>query len=327
MLTEFLFAASSGILLVAGTNLARYGEAVAEKTRVSVTWIGLFLVAAITSLPELFTGLSSVLIVDEPDLAAGDVLGSCMFNLSLAAAAGLWVRHVPIRSNDHDVYLVSSIYITVMLAAIGAGVALATFFGMTRIVGFATAILVIAYLAATRHVFQVQGRRREAADPVVRFASISGRRLFGIYTLNSVIVVAVAAILPFLAQRIATENGIETSFVGTTILAAATSLPELVVVIAAIRQGTPMLALGGLVGSNMFDLLILAIDDLFYAKGPLLAALDPDHLASVAFVAIATWLLVIGMPAEKRPRVLPLVGIFVSYAAMLALGAIGLGQP
>lgn len=327
MQTELLFVASSLVLLVAGTNLARYGEAIAEKTRVSVTWVGLFLIAAVTSLPELFTGVSSIVIVDEPDLAVGDVLGSCLFNLGLAAVAGLIIRHVPTRRNDHDVYLVSSVYVTLMLMAVAAGLASTGFLGITPLAGFATAVLVIAYLAAIRHIFHVQARRTEARDPVLRFASLSGRRLFAIYAINGILVVAVATLLPHLAQTIALEYGMKTSFVGTTILAAATSLPEIVVVIAAIRQGAPSLALGGLVGSNMFDLVILAIDDLFYAKGPLLAAVDASHLATVAFIAIATWLLVLGMPAERRPRALPLIGILFAYALAIRLSALRFGQP
>lgn len=320
MITELLFLASSLILLVAGTNLARYGEAVAEKTRVSVTWVGLFLVAAVTSLPELFTGVSSILVVDEPDLAAGDVLGSCLFNLSLAAVAGLVLHRVQTRRNDHDVYRVGSAYITMMLVAVGGGLAYAAYSGPARWLGLASALLVILYFGAIRHVFHVQARREEAHDPTLRFASLSNRRLLTIYVANSVAVVGVASLLPYLAREIAIAYALETSFVGTAILAAATSLPELVVVVAAIRQGAPSLAIGGLVGSNLFDLVILAIDDLFYAKGPLLAALDADHLATVGLILVATWLFVIGMPAARRPRALPLFGILLAYVTALVLG-------
>lgn len=323
MLTEALFVASSLVLLVAGTNLARYGEAVAEKTGVSVTWVGLFLVAAVTSLPELFTGVSSILIVDEPDLAAGDVFGSCLFNLSLAAVAGLVLHRLPTRRNDHEVYLVGSGYVTLMLLAVGGGIALASYAG--RWIGLASALLVVLYFGAVRHIFHVQARRDEARDAIPRFASLSKRRLVTIYLGNSMIVVGAASALPYLARDIAFDHGLATSFVGTTILAASTSLPEIVVTVAAIRQGAPSLAIGGLVGSNLFDLVILALDDLFYAKGPLLAALDAGHVITVGLIVVATWLLVIGMPAEKCPRPLALAGILIAYAMALVLGSGSLG--
>lgn len=93
MLDEALFFGGALMLLYAGSNLARYGEVIAEKTGVAATWIGLFLVVAVTSLPELFAGVSSILIVDDPDLAVGDVLGSTLFNLAIAAIAGLVLFH------------------------------------------------------------------------------------------------------------------------------------------------------------------------------------------------------------------------------------------
>ena len=75
------------------------------------------------------------------------------------------------------------------------------------------------------------------------------------------------------------------AFVGTLIVAGATSLPELVVVLAALRIGAPNLAIASLLGSNLFDMLIIGIDDLAYTGGPLLSVASPSH-AVTAFAAI-----------------------------------------
>jgi cation:H+ antiporter len=75
------FTICSCAIIFSGIKLAKYGDAIAELTGMGKAWIGLILMASVTSLPELFTGISSVAFVNEPDLAAGDVFGSCIFNL------------------------------------------------------------------------------------------------------------------------------------------------------------------------------------------------------------------------------------------------------
>lgn len=71
------------VIGVAGVKLSRYGDVIAEKTGVSRTWVGLILLATVTSLPELVTGVTAVTAAAVPNIAIGDVLGSCVFNLLL----------------------------------------------------------------------------------------------------------------------------------------------------------------------------------------------------------------------------------------------------
>ena len=75
------FLACAVIIIYSGSKLSFYGDKIANLTGLGKAWIGLILMAAVTSLPELITGISSVVIVDAPNLAAGDIFGSCMFNL------------------------------------------------------------------------------------------------------------------------------------------------------------------------------------------------------------------------------------------------------
>jgi cation:H+ antiporter len=79
------FIACSVVIWVGGTQLLRQGEAIARLTGLSGTWIGLILLATVTSIPELITGVTSVTVADAADVAVGDVLGSCVFNLVLIA--------------------------------------------------------------------------------------------------------------------------------------------------------------------------------------------------------------------------------------------------
>ena len=80
------------IILFAGTKLARYGDAIAEKTGLGRIWIGLMLLAIITTMPELVTAVSSATFVEGngPDLALGTLLGSCIFNLLILVSLSKW---------------------------------------------------------------------------------------------------------------------------------------------------------------------------------------------------------------------------------------------
>lgn len=77
------FAICVALIAVAGPALARYGEIIAQKTGLSRSWVGLLLLATATSLPELFTGVSAVTAANAPNIAVGDALGSCIFNLAI----------------------------------------------------------------------------------------------------------------------------------------------------------------------------------------------------------------------------------------------------
>ena len=67
----------------AGVRLTRLADAIGQKTGMSGSWVGLLLLATVTSLPELATGISAVTAAHAPDIAVGDVLGSTVFNLAL----------------------------------------------------------------------------------------------------------------------------------------------------------------------------------------------------------------------------------------------------
>ena len=93
----FGFVICTALITLSGTQLSKQGNKLAEATGLSKAWIGLILMATVTSLPELVTGISAVTVVTAPDLAAGNVLGSCAFNLLILSLLDLFVKK-PITS-------------------------------------------------------------------------------------------------------------------------------------------------------------------------------------------------------------------------------------
>src|SRR3989339_1145814 len=102
------FIVCTSLIVYSGTKLAKYGDIIAEKTGLGRTWIGVVLMASVTSLPELITGLSSVTYAGGPDIAVGDALGSCAFNLLILALLDVLQTPLPLSTRAHHGHTLSA---------------------------------------------------------------------------------------------------------------------------------------------------------------------------------------------------------------------------
>jgi cation:H+ antiporter len=160
-------------------------------------------------------------------------------------------------------------------------------------------VLIALYFVAMRVVFSHEQHRRvreaqEVAEEL-RYAEIPLRVALVHYTVAAAFVVGAALWLPRLGAELARETGLGEAFVGSLFVAVTTSLPEIAVSLAAVRLGAIDLGIGNVLGSNLFNLLILGLDDVFYAHGPLLAAVDPTHIIAVVAIATMNGLFLIGL--------------------------------
>jgi len=281
------FALCVAMIGFAGPVLSRYGDIIATLTGLSRTWVGLLLLATATSLPELFTGVSAVTAAGAPNIAVGDALGSCLFNLVMLVVLDELSRDEPLYRKIDQGHILTAGFGVIMIGAAGAFIQLsqnAFHFQFLHIGGY-TPFIFVLYLISMRAAF-VYERRSKPRQPVSSDeAGITLRTAVLRYLAAAAVVVAAGAWLPFIGQELAEITGWKTSFVGTLLIAAATSLPELVVTVSALKQRAVDMAIGNLLGSNLFDILILGIDDLFYTKGPLLSSVSPAH-AITAFAAV-----------------------------------------
>jgi cation:H+ antiporter len=84
------------IIVVAGSRLSKDADIIAEKTGLGRVWVGIVLLATVTSLPEIATGISSVTLVNKPDLAIGDLFGASLINLTILAVIDVLYKKGPI---------------------------------------------------------------------------------------------------------------------------------------------------------------------------------------------------------------------------------------
>ncbi|MDA8127462.1 MAG: sodium:calcium antiporter [Betaproteobacteria bacterium] len=292
---------------VAGVRLSRYGDVIAEKSGLSRGWLGLVLLATVTSLPELVTGLSSVTVARVPDIAVGDIMGSCVFNLLIIVLLDFLSRGESVYTRARQGNVLSASF----------GVALIGFTGFNLLlyragavpsfghVGLYTPVILLLYLLAMRALYRYEQAQvsEYVEDRVERYPGTSLKRAIQGYAVASVVVVAAGVWLPFIAKDLAGAMAWEQSFVGTLFVAAVTSAPEVVVTVAALRIGAVDLAIGNLFGSNLFNIAILAIDDLAYLPGPLLADVSLTHAASAFSAMMMSGLAVVGLVLRPASRV------------------------
>lgn len=318
------------LILFSGVRLSRYGDILAEKTGLGGTWTGLVLMATVTSLPELITGVSAITVFDVPDIAAGDAIGSCMFNLAILAFLDFRHPTTPLTARVHQGHVLSAAFgiLQLSLAALailaGPRAPLVGWFGVHSV------LFLFIWMFAVRTIFAFERiRMADIAETLtgdIRYGEISLKRAAGLYALNAAILVAAAAYLPGIGERFAELSGLDQSFVGSLLVAASTSLPEIVVSVAAARLGAFDMAVANLFGSNLFNVAVIGVDDLFYRDGSMLALVAPVHLATLAVAIAMTAVAIIGLTyraQRKRFRLswdaIGLVALYLTGVAMLRL--------
>ena len=310
--TWLAFFACLALVGAAGPVLSRNGDIIAVKTGLTGGWIGLILVAAITSLPELATGLSAVTIANAPDTAVGDVFGSCVFNLAILIVLDFMQRGESVYRRVRQGHILSAGFGVVLIGFVGMNIALhgqGVAFAAFGVGGY-TPIIFLLYALGARAVFFYERDHREdaAEDAADCYAGTTLGTAVRSYALASAVVVVTGTALPFVAVALAAAMGWQQTFVGTLLVAAVTSLPELVVSVVAVRIGAVDMAMANLLGSNMFNILILGIDDLFYRQGPILYRVSPVHVVSALSAVIMSGLLIAGILYRPQRRIFQTVG-------------------
>ena len=136
------FIVCSLAIVYAGMKLSVYGDRIAELTGLGNAWIGLILMASITSLPELITGISSVAILNAPDLAAGDIFGSCVFNLLILSVLDA-LHKKPVFSLVRNTHVFAGACAIILITISGLGILLAD---EIPVIGFSLFFYNVAYI-------------------------------------------------------------------------------------------------------------------------------------------------------------------------------------
>ncbi len=318
------FLASAAAVVLAGVTLARSGDVIAARTRLGGLWVGSIFLAVATSLPELTTDIAAVRL-GAPDLAAGDLFGSNMANMLVLALVALppGAQLFHRAALDHGLAAALAIIMTCTAAIF---ILLDTSWTVLGI-GPGAVVVAVVYLAGTRAVYRQSALMRRAgvtaelaaAEAPAAGAGLPSLKRAVVGSVLAAAVIAIAApVFAASAARVAELTGIGTTFVGTLLVGMATSLPELVTSLTAVRIGALDLAIGNLFGSNAVNMVLVLPLDLAQPGGPFLAAVSPVHaltaLVGVVLMGIALMAIVYRAGRQVRaldPASLLMMGVYV----------------
>jgi cation:H+ antiporter len=293
------FVFCTAIIVYSGSKLSKYGDIIAEKTGLGRTLTGVILIAAVTSLPELITGISSVTYAGVPDIAVGNVLGACVLNMLLFAFLDAFHRPKPLSSEAHHGHILSAGFVILLLGIVATSLFLGELILPLGWIGPYSLLFIFIYLLAMKLIYAHEKReisafiKKHAVE--LRYKDIPTRTAFVNFGINAVVVIAAAMLLPKIGEGLAEITGLGQTFVGNIFIAFTTTLPEAIVSLYAIRMGSTDLAIGNILGSNIFNVFILAIDDIFFIKGPLLSFANPDQVVPALSAICMTTVAVIGL--------------------------------
>ena len=264
------------LLIVVGVALVLFGadkltegaSALARRLNVPEIIIGLTIVAAGTSAPELFVSLVSAL-NGTPDMAVGNVVGSNTMNAMLIVGTAALVAPMVISPSTVKKDIPCSVLASILLAVLAFDGFLGRFDGIVLLLGFA------AFMAYTL----VQSKAGK--DDVVKESSPVWKNiLYIVFGLAGLVVGS--NLFVDSASDVALSLGISEAVVGLTIVAGGTSLPELATSVVAARKGQSAIAIGNVIGSNVFNILLIL---------GLTSAISPLEIEGITTIDLAVMLL------------------------------------
>jgi len=308
--------------------LTDYADEIAQRTGVGQVAVGVVLLGAITSLPEISTSGVATL-SGNSDMAVNNLIGSASFQLVVLAICDLVVGRGALTSMVPGPRVILnglSGIVLLVLVTIGAMVG---DFELPLGVGVFPLLILCVYVLC---IWQLNRGKAAAgwkpAEPVRRDLKelerpdVSNLRL-GLLTAGaSAIILAAGTVLTLSAEAIAESTGTSAGIMGLTLLAAATSLPEFSTAIAAVRLKRAELAIGDILGGNMFNTALILLVDALDSGEPVLGQVDRASLTATLIAVLLTALYLIGL-VERRDKAFLRMGydsiaVLVVYIAGMA---------
>lgn len=334
-LNLMLFAfAASGVWL-AGTRLCNYADAIADRKRIGKAMMGFIFLAAATELPEVATTIVGS-IAGEARMVLNNMFGGITMQTAILAVADATVPMVTLTSYPRNqtpalegILLILLLSLLLAVSAFG-DVELFWNVGIGAVlfaVAYAGTIALLRKFDADQPWLPVEVLEESSAPltevPARELDTVPLSRLVWMSLAATLVILVCGVMLVTLAEALADQTGWGTSFIGVTLLAASTSLPELSTTIAAVRLGAFTMAISNIFGSNLIMIALLLPADIFYTDGVLLKQIDATATFAIISGLIVSSVYVAGLLLRNRKRVFGMgidsVIVLLIYAASLAV--------
>lgn len=310
---------AAAVLIFCTVESAKYVDLLDKNTRLSGAFLGGILVSAVTSIPELVTSLTAMA-YSKPNLCLGDVLGSNLFNL-LVLSVGMvfflkgFCKGRISKSYRNVLFLVLLIYLLIMLNYFGQIEGGIFHLSITSILIVVIYCFGAKYLSVANDVNTDEDLLSYHATTTTKLS----KKQIGIrFILASLGVIAFGIIITTVTVKIIGKFTLEEGLAGAVFLGISTSLPELIYVITLFRMKNYNIGVGNIIGSNLFNLLILAAADMMSPHRGVYGALDVEalQLLILGFFATALFAFVL-KKKRKRTVIAGAAGMGICYILFL----------
>lgn len=315
------------VLILAGANLLTDGSSsISSRLGVSDMMVGLTVVAFGTSAPELSISVISAMQGSAP-LAVGNVVGSNIFNILAIVGITAMIRPLGVEKSVMTTEIPIVIVVSLILLVLGNS-ALINGSGQNMVTRIDGMFLLLAFMLFMRNTFT----KAKAEMALAKDESMAQTPTRQMPVWKSIVwVIAGLAGLVWGGDRfvdgaggIARAMGVSEAVIGLTIVAAGTSLPELAASVVAAVKGKPGLAIGNVVGSNIFN--ILMVLGLAAVVSPLpFTGISNVDLFAMAGSAVLFWIFgwIIKMRTITRGEGAVLAACYIGYMAWIVSDAVG----
>lgn len=295
------FALSALVIVIAGSQLARLADELADRTGMGEALFGVLLLAGVTSLPDFAATLSAAIDL-RPDLAMSNVMGSMAVNLLFLGIADIFYRKANLEhaaASSVNLMLAGLLIVLLTLPLIAIVTPNVTTWRIHPI----TPVIVMAYLFGLHLVLKAQAKpmwfprltRQTVADTPSQKYHGSLPAAWMRFALLAMITGIAGWVLMEAAKVIADQTGLSDTLVGGLFTALATSTPELVTTIAAIRYGALTLGVSNIFGTNCFNMLVVAAADIGYPNGSIYHDMAPVQMTWGLIGILMTAILLLGL--------------------------------
>ncbi|MEE4637443.1 MAG: sodium:calcium antiporter [Wenzhouxiangella sp.] len=295
------FLSAAAVIVVAGTYLARTADELADRTGLGEAMFGILLLAGVTSLPDFAATLSAAMDA-RPDLAMSNVMGSMAANLMFLGVADAVYRKANLEhaaASSSTLMQATLLIVLLTLPLLAIATPSASMWSLHPI----TPVIVAAYLfglylvrGAQDHPMWFPRRTRQTVQDQAEQHARGGLGSAWLRFSGLAVVTAIAGWWVMeSAKVISDQTGLSETVVGGLLTALATSSPELVTTIAAVRVGALTLAVSNIFGTNCFNILVIAAADGAYPGGSIYQDLSPIQMIWGLVSILMTAILLLGM--------------------------------
>ena len=310
------------LVVILSIRISDYVDSLDRNTKLSGAFLGGIMLSGVTSLPELFTSVSATTLVGHPELCVGNVLGSDLFNLTALSVIILFYAKRFRKGKISKCYRNVALMVVLMYAVLAFNYLGVIHFSILHI-SITSVLFVLVYLLGAKYLavaedvgtdeemIQYQARKMQEGRPDLVLAK---------FALTGIALVIASVFMTVLTNEISEKLDLAKYMAGAILLGIATSIPEVTTTLRLFRLKNYNIAMGNIIGSNLFNFLILVVADLVAINREIYVTPGTEVMKLMICGVAATLLFYIMLKfRNKKTQVLCPAGIVLSYAAFLLI--------